>query len=294
MNKTTVIKNRKITPKDIGLVKQLIDKNPSWGRTRLSKEICILWNWKTDNGTLKDMSCRNLLLRLQKQKIINLPGRKSGTNNAKRNSSIAYVLHSTLPTVAKLKEIAPLKITQVKEGFELSLFKCLLSLYHYLGFRAAAGENLKYMVYDRHDRPLACFAFGACAWACAPRDAFIGWDAKTRVNNLNFIANNVRFLILPWVKVEHLASHILSKVTKHISSDWQTKYGHPIYMLETFVECGRFKGTCYKAAGWHFVGKTKGRSRNDVYNTLKVPIKDIYLYPLIKRFRKKLKNFEQK
>ena len=230
MNKTTVIQSREIAPKDIELIKQLIDINPSWRRTRLSKELCILWNWQTDNGMLKDMSCRNLLLKLEKQKLIKLPGRKSGTT----------------------------------------------------------GENLKYMVYDSQGRPLACLLFGACAWTAAPRDDFIGWDSITRKRNLNFVTNNMRFLILPWVKVEHLASHILSKVARRIKDDWTAKYGHPVYMLETFVECGRFLGTCYKASNWICVGKTKGRSRNDRYKTLKVPIKDIYLYPLVKRFKEVL------
>ena len=288
MNKTTVIQSRDIAPEDIELIKQLIDINPSWRRTRLSKELCILWNWQTDNGMLKDMSCRNLLLKLEKQKLIKLPGRKSGTNNAKRNSSIALVLHSSLPIIAKLKEVAPVQIGLVKDNCDLSLFKCFLSAYHYLGFSGTAGENLKYMIYDSQGRPLACLLFGACAWKCAPRDDFIGWDSITRGKNLNFVTNNMRFLILPWVKVEHLASHILSKVARRIKDDWTAKYGHPVYILETFVECGRFLGTCYKASNWICVGKTKGRSRNDVYNTLKVPIKDIYLYPLVKRFREVL------
>lgn len=288
MNKTTVIQGREIALKDIELIKQLIDINPSWRRTRLSKELCFLWNWQTDNGMLKDMSCRNLLLKLEKQKLIKLPGRKSGTNNAKRNSSIALVLHSTLPIIAKLKEVAPVQIGLVQDNCELSLFKCFLSAYHYLGFSGTVGENLKYMVYDSQGRPLACLLFGACAWTAAPRDDFIGWDSITRSRNLNFVTNNMRFLILPWVKVEHLASHILSKVARRISSDWTAKYGHPVYMLETFVECSRFLGTCYKASNWVCVGKTKGRSRNDRYKTLKVPIKDIYLYPLTKRFREVL------
>ena len=288
MNKTTVIKSRGIATKDIELIKQLIDTNPSWRRTRLSKELCILWNWQTGNGMLKDMSCRNLLLKLEKQELIKLPARKSGTNNAKRNSFIALVPHSSLPITDKLKTLTPLKLSLAEDKDTLGLFKCFLSAYHYLGFNGTVGENLKYMVYDKNDRPLACLLFGACAWTCAPRDKFIGWDLLTRGKNLSLVTNNTRFLILPWVKAEHLASHILAKVARRISSDWTDKYGHPIYMLETFVECDRFKGTCYKAANWACVGKTKGRGRNDVYNTLKVPIKDIYLYPLAKRFKKAL------
>ena len=287
MNKTIIIQGRRIAPKDIELIKKLINTNPSWGRTRLSKELCILWNLKSANGNLKDMACRSLLLKLEKQKLIKLPARKSGTNNAKRNSSIRLVLHSTLPVQASLKDLSPIQIRLV-EGSELDIFKCFLSAYHYLGFSGTVGENLKYMVYDSGHRPLACLLFGSAAWACGPRDDFIGWNRSQRSKNLSLTTNNTRFLILPWVSVKYLASHILSKVIKQIKNDWTAKYGHPLYLLETFVERDRFRGTCYKASNWTRVGKTKGRSRNDIYNTMKVPIKDIYLYPLTKKFRKVL------
>ena len=147
---------------------------------------------------------------------------------------------------------------------------------------------MKYLILDQDARPLACLLFGSAAIKTLPRDQFIGWDQDTRKANLHLITNNMRFLILPWVKVPHLASHILGKVTRRISSDWQRRYAHPIYLLETFVEKKRFQGTCYRAANWICVGESKGRSRNDRYSTLKVPIKDIYLYPLSKRFRELL------
>jgi len=288
MNKTTVIQGRKIARSDIELVRQLISTNPSWGRTRLSKELCILWNFKSANGSLKDMSCRNLLLKLQKQKLLTLPAPKKKANNDKRNSFIRLVLHSTLPVRASLKEIAPVQIKLVEDRSELDLFKCFLSIYHYLGFSGTVGENLKYMVYDSSGRPIACLLFGSAAWACGPRDSFICWDIEKRGKNLSLVTNNTRFLLLPWVSVKYLASHILSKICQRIKNDWEHKYGHPVYLLETFVERDRFKGTCYKASNWTRVGETKGRSRNDRYNTMKVPVKDIYLYPLTKRFRKVL------
>lgn len=288
MNKTTVIQGRSIAPKDIELIKELIDANPSWGRTRLSKELCILWDHRSDNGSLKDMACRSLLLKLEKNKLIKLPLRKSGTNNAKRNSFIQPVSHSSLPVQASLKDLLPIQIKPAEDRSELDLFKCFLSLYHYLGFSGTVGENLKYMAYERSGRPLACLLFGSSAWACGPRDDFIGWDRKKRGKNLSFTTNNTRFLILPWVSVKYLASHILSKVLKRIKDDWQLKYGHPLYLIETFVERDRFAGTCYKASNWTHVGMTKGRSRNDRSHNIKVPVKDIYLYPLTKGFRKVL------
>jgi len=289
MNKTTIIQGRRIAPKDIELIKKLIGRNPSWGRTRLSKELCILWNLRSANGGLKDMACRSLLLKLERERLIKLPARKSGTNNAKRNSFIPPVLHSSLPISARLKDLLPIQIKPVEDRSELDLFKCFLSLYHYLGFSGTVGENLKYMAYDKDNRPLACLLFGSAAWACGPRDSFIGWNCSQRSRNLSLATNNMRFLILPWVSVKYLASHILSKVLKRIKDDWQSKYGHPLYMLETFVERDRFAGTCYKASNWTCVGETRGRSRNDRSHNIEVPIKDIYLYPLVKTFRRKLR-----
>ena len=288
MEKTINVQGRNTTQKDIELVRKTIDANPSWNRSRISKELCILWDWHTAKGILKNMAAYSFLLKLQKQGLITLPDRKRPPVSAKRNTLIAYVPHSTLPITAKLKTLTPLKLSLAEDKEALGLFKCFLSAYHYLGFSGTVGENLKYMVYDKDDRPLACLLFGSCAWKCAPRDSFIGWDSVSRGKNLSFVTNNVRFLILPWVNVKLLASHILAKVAARISSDWADKYAHPVYILETFVECGRFKGTSYKAANWACVGKTKGRGRNDVYNTLKVPIKDIYLYPLAKRFKEVL------
>jgi len=288
MNKITIIQGREIARSDIELVRQLISTNPSWGRTRLSKELCILWNWKNSGGRLKDMACRSLLLKLQKQKLLTLPAPKNKANNAKRNSSTRLVLHSSLPISARLKDLSPVQIKPVEDRNELDLFKCFLSLYHYLGFSGTVGENLKYMAYDGSGRPLACLLFGSAAWACGPRDDFIGWNCDQRSKNLSLATNNMRFLILPWVSVKYLASHILSKVCQRIKDDWTAKYGHPLYLLETFVERNRFAGTCYKASNWTRVGMTKGRSRNDRYSTMKVPVKDIYLYPLTKRFRKVL------
>jgi len=152
------------------------------------------------------------------------------------------------------------------------------------------GENLKYLVKDNRDRPLACLLFGSAAWKCASRDNFIGWDRQTRRNNLGYLTNNTRFLILPWVRVPHLASHVLAKVAKRISMDWQSKYGHPLHLLETFVDRSRYRGTCYQAANWTLVGETKGRTRNDRYSTIKTSIKDIYLYPLSKHYACRLRD----
>jgi len=184
------------------------------------------------------------------------------------------------PIDEKLSVIQPIQITQVKTQEQARLFRSLLSHFHYLGYRGPVGENLRYLVYDCEDRILGCLLFGAPAWRVACRDRYIGWDEADRTKGLSRIANNMRFLILPEVKVPHLASHLLGKISRRISQDWQDKYGHPLALLETYVENNRFRGTCYKAANWVKAGDTTGRTRNQRTGTLTVPIKSVWLYPL--------------
>jgi len=283
---TIRVQGREITKDDIELICGLIESNPLWHRTRLSKNLCLLWDWRASNGQIKDMACRTLLSKLERRGYIALPAQRTAGRGS-RKDSIPYVPHKTAPIACSLSDLQPLSIQLVENAGLLALFQCLLARYHYLGFHSAVGENMKYLVFDREQNPLACLLFGSAAWKCAPRDDFIGWDAATRRKNLHLVTNNMRFLILDWVRVPHLASHILGKVAKRISSDWMEKYGHPIYLLETFVERDCFQGTCYRAADWVRVGQSTGRSRNGRPG-LKVPIKDIYLYPLTKRFREVL------
>jgi hypothetical protein len=228
------------------------------------------------------MACRTLLSKLERRGYITLPARRT-SGQGSHKVSIPYVPHKTAAITCSLSDLEPVQVQLVEDAGLLGLFRHLLARYHYLGFRCV-GENIKYMVFDREQNPLACLLFGSAAWKCAPRDEFIGWDAETRRANLHLMTNNMRFLILPWVRVPHLASHILGRVARRISSDWMGRYGHPIYLLETFVERDCFRGICYQAANWVLVGQTSGRSRNG-HPGLKVPTKGIYLYPLTKRFR---------
>ena len=163
-----------------------------------------------------------------------------------------------------------------------------LAIHHSLGYRGPVGENLAYQIQDRRGRDVACVVFGAAAWKTPARDAWIGWTSEQRARGIQRIANNSRFLILPWVKVPHLASHILGLIVRRVASDWQSKYAHGIDLVETFVDRERFRGTCYRAANWICVGQTQGRSRQDRTHTLKVPVKDIYVYPLRSDFRERL------
>jgi hypothetical protein len=281
---------RLISKSDIKLINTLIKQNKDWNRTRLSKELCLIWDWRMPNGQLKDMACRSLLLKLHRLKLIHLPepvhdGRNNIRNKVSKTSDIC---NDISPINTELREILPLSIKVVKDKDEALLFKTLLNNHHYLGYKGTIGEHIKYLVFDNQQRPIAALLFGSAAWRLADRDQFIGWDNQTRQRNLSYITNNMRFLILPWVKVPNLASHILSKVARRIKTDWLEKYNHPIVMLETFVEIERFKGVCYKAANWIYIGKTKGRSRNDRYSKLHVPIKDIYLLPLVANYREVL------
>jgi hypothetical protein len=279
-----------ITPVEIELIQKLISSNPTWSRTRLSIELCRIWDWRHTDGNPKEISCRDLLRQLDAKGLIVLPPcRQKPVFKPGYRSHIQLMLHDTTEISGDIRDILPIRLEIVPEGtFRGQEFKSLIDQYHYLGFDRNVGENLKYLVYSRRGELLACLLFGSAAWACAPRDQFIGWNAASRRNHLIYTTNNTRFLILPWVKVPHLASHILGLIVRRIASDWQTKYGHELYLLETFVEKERFKGTCYKAANWIYSGETTGRSRNDRYSNLQVPIKAIYLYPLDKHFREVL------
>lgn len=287
MKQSVIIQGRSISQDEIELIRRLIAENPSWNRTRLSKELCASWGWRNAKGQLKDMACRTLLLKLERAGYVTLPPPLRRPNNHLRSRSIQQVRHETAPIESSLRDRVPIKVVAVRELPSRRLFETLLSRYHYLGYTGSVGENMKYMVLDREEHALACLLFGSAAWRLAARDGFIGWDDQSRRARLHLITNNMRFLILPWVRVPHLASHILGRIGRRVSADWIEKYGHPIHLLETFIERGRFRGTVYQAANWIHVGETRGRSRNDRGGT-QVPIKHIYLYPLTKHFREEL------
>jgi hypothetical protein len=196
------------------------------------------------------------------------------------------------PVVASLSALRPLQIQVVRpKDPDYGLFQRYLRQHHYLGHRGPVGENLGYLIRSRSGVDLACLLFGAAAWQCAARDRWIGWSAEQRVQGLFCIANNSRFLILPSVVVPHLASHLLSQIVRRIDQDWQKRYGHPLHLLETFVQPDRFRGTCYQAANWIHVGQTTGRTRQSQRhrdNAVHAPVKDIYLYPLTAHARRHL------
>ncbi len=277
----------KITEEKVEQIRSVIRENPEWNRSRISQHVCLLWRWQSPNGKSKDISCRDLLRELDRAGKIKLPAKQIATGGAA--NVIRNMEHDTTSVIGKLPEFRPLCIKNVTSGKELALFKSYIDQYHYLGFNRTIGENMKYMVYSRDGQPLSCLLFGSAAWSCRERDTFIGWSKEGRIRGLSCLTNNTRFLIYPWVRVPYLASHILSLVTKRVSADWQVKYGHPVYCLETFVERDRFRGSSYRAANWVCVGSTTGRGRDGGHKHAVSPIKDIYLYPLVKSFKESLK-----
>ena len=286
MSGNLTLQGRQLCSDDIDLIRQLIGAHPDWHRSRLSVELCRMWNWRTDKGLLKDMACRSMLRKLEQRRLIVLPAARVIGNRARR---IREMAHASDPIICSLEQLQPIEIAMIAgRGESDDLFHCLLDRYHYLGCRGHVGEHIKYLVYDRQKRPLGCLLFGAAAWKVSAREQFIGWSDHSRQARLKFLTNNTRFLILPWVKVANLASFILGRCLRRLAGDWIKRYGHELWLVETFVDRSRFTGTCYRAANWLYIGATRGRSRQDRYKRLRVPVKDLYVYPLTGQFRQRL------
>ena len=283
-----IIQGRAVRAQDIAFIRALIATHPTWHRTRLSQELCQRWGWVAANGRLKDMAARALLRKLHAQGLIALPAPVRSANNAFRHRSPAPVTIARAPIEGPLAALAPLAFSPVDGARESQLFAGLLQRYHYLGYSGPVGENLKYLVTDRRARPVACLLFGAPAWRMACRERFIGWDGAARAQGLALLANNMRFLILPWVTSRNLASRILSAVAKRLPLDWQKIYGYEPVLLETFVDQDRFRGTCYRAANWVHVGDTQGRGKLDRQHRHGLPVKAVFLYPLRRDFCRRL------
>lgn len=278
-----IIQGRRLSQEDIDRIRLMMAKHPDWLRSRLSIELCKLWDWRTDKDVLKDMACRSMLRKLEQRELIVLP--PPGRTFASRPRRILDISHSCTPINCKLKELQPIEVTMVQSQQDADhLFHCLMDRYHYLGCRVTVGEHIKYLVMDNRERPLGCLLFGSAAWHTEDRDQFVGWDSATRQRNLKLLTNNTRFLVLPWVNVKNLASYVLGACMRRLRGDWRDRYGHDLCLVETFVDRSRFVGTCYQAANWKRIGSTKGRSRQDRYKRIKVPVKDVYVYPLATDF----------
>jgi len=275
-----LVQGRQMPPEQVHWLRDWIAANPQWSRKRLARQLCEQWQWRDGRGRLKDLAARSLLLKLEAQGHITLPALQIHQRRGPRPAPALPHWQAPVAWSARLETLAPVQLAPVQPGTPAAQrWAFYLHRYHYLGLRVV-GENVGYLAYDVHGRDVGCLLFGAPAWRCAPRDRALGWSETTRRQRLHWLANNTRFLILPWVRVSHLASHLLGQVARRIAADWQAKYGHGLEWLETFVERGRFAGTCYRAANWQWVGSTQGRSRQDRDHTVTVPVKDVYLYGL--------------
>ena len=282
-------RGRDITSDDVASVRQLIAEHPGLSRRALSVKLCEAWKWFQPNGTPRDMIARGLMLHLHRSGLIELPAQKwRPPNNAVRHDRPQASLLLTWPALdGPLSRIRPLEIRQVRRTGDEGLFNGFIQAHHYLGYTRPVGEHLKYLVWAQ-GVPIACLAWSSAPRHIGPRDRFIGWSAETRRLNVRLVTYNTRFLVLPWARIPHLASHILGQVARRISADWIQLYGHPIWLLETFVDTERFRGTCYRAANWLHVGITTGRGKDDQTNKPNRSLKDVLVYPLVPDFRKRL------
>jgi len=278
-------RGRAVTDKDVVFIRQLIARNSGDSRWVLSRKLCREWGWVQANGALRDMICRGMMLELARAGHIELPPVRIRIVNPRLRPAPVEI--DQRPIEGQLSGLGPLEFRQVRRTPWESLFNSLIEHYHYLGYCQPVGEHLKYLVFSG-DRPVACLAWGSAPRHIGSRDRFIGWTKQQREKNLSLIACNTRFLILPWVRISCLASHILGKMVKVLPKDWERFYGHPLYYLETFVDRERFAGTCYRAANWVNVGRTTGRGKNDQTNRANRSLKDVWGYPLARDFRARL------
>jgi Domain of unknown function (DUF4338) len=289
MEEALVVQGWPVRENDLRDLRQLMAAHPDWSRWRLSRQLCAQWNWRNGTGRLKDMAARSLLVKLDQRGLISLPARRQIPTNRMRLAVVAPRHWDRTPRSGSLEELGRLEVREVSaEPAGREELRDALAQFHYRGSGGTVGENLQYVVLDQRGQMLAGLQFGSAAWKCRDRDRFIGWEAAQREANLWRMTNNSRFLILPWVCVAHLGSWILGQVLRRVSTDWEGKYGHGVVLLETFVERDRFRGTVYQAANWQRVGATRGRTRQDRYTRLCVPVKEIYVYPLARNFREVL------
>ena len=277
---------RQFEPSEIERIRAMIAGTVRLSRYRLSTMVCERLNWRRPDGGLKDMSCRVALLRMQADGLLDLPP-------ARRPKPAAYVERPDIDCLADRPLIIPeidlgrLAVDLVAEKRDSLVWNAYVRRYHYLGHQLMSGAQLRYFV-RAEGQVVALLAFSASAWKVKPRDDYIGWNHEQRQRNLHLVVNNSRFLILPWIRRDNLASRALALASRRLQNDWQNRYSYRPVLLETFVEDGRFHGTCYQAANWQCPGKTQGRGKLDRDQRRALPIKSIWLYPLVASFRRHL------
>jgi len=288
MEPVLTFRGRAVTSTDVVAIQTLISSQPGASRRALSQALCEAWDWRQDNGALRDQVCRSLLLALDRAGHVTLPPVRFRPPNplARRAAPVPWTVDET-PIATSLKALGPLEVRQVHRTEDEAQWNGLVQTHHYLGYTQPVGEQLKYLVLAG-ERPVACVSFSSAPRHLGPRDRYLGWNAEQRRRNVRFVAYHSRYLILPWVRVPHLASHLLGRLTRRLAHDWEQAYGHPVYFVETFVDPSRFRGTCYRAANWVDLGQTTGRGKDDHTNRPNRPRKDVLGYPLTPRFRERL------
>ncbi len=282
-------RGRAVTRADVEFIRDLCVAHRAASRRQLSQLLCAAWSWTQPNGAPRDMVCRGLMLALERAGLIELPPvRRTPRNPLARRARPAPVTVDPTPLRASLSELGPLTFRQVRRTVEEALFNGLIEGHHYLGYTQPVGEHLKFMVYAG-ERPVACFAWSSAPRHLGPRDRYLGWSPHERRRNIRLVAYNNRYLILPWVQVPHLASHLLGRMVKMLPAEWERVYGHPVCLAETFVDPERFRGTCYRAANWVFLGRTTGRGKDDQTHRPNRVLKDVLAYPLAEDFRERLR-----
>ena len=277
-----------ITAAEVTFLRALIAHHPTASRRQLSQQVCRAWGWVQPNGVPRDMVCRGLLLALARAGHLTLPPvRRQPLPPVAPRARPRPVAVDATPLRTTLRALGPLVFHQVRRTAAEPLFNSLLEQYHYLGYTQPVGEHLKFLV-TAGGRPLACFAWSSAPRHLGPRDRFLGWSPAARRQNVRFLGYNSRYLILPWVAVPHLASHLLGAMTRRLAAEWVRVYGHPVYFAETFIDPARFRGTCYRAANWRVLGRTTGRGKADLTHRPTRPVKEILGYPLIPDFRARL------
>jgi hypothetical protein len=281
-------RGREVSDEDVVFIRELIARHPEKSRRRLSVELCRAWDWRQPNGVLRDMVCRGLMLALHRAGQVELPPvRRQPPNPLATRARRRPVEIDSTPIRVALSELRPLVFQQVRRTQDEATFEGLIEQHHPLGYTQPVGEHLKYLI-TASERPVACLALCSAPRHLGPRDRFIGWSKQARKSNIHLLAYNTRYLVLPWVRVDHLASHLLGRMARRVSLDWELLYGHPVHYLESFVEPGRHAGTCYRAANWHFLGSTTGRGKDDQTREPNRPLKEVLGYPLTKHFRELL------
>ena len=284
----TIYRGQRFGGDEIVFIRQFIADHPQLSRWKLSRQLCEARQWKQANGALRDMVCRGLLLALDRAGEIQLPPvRRAVRNRLAERQRPEPMIPDNRPVGGPLHRITPLEIVQVRRTPEEAWFNSLMEQYHYLGYEQPVGEHLKYLV-KAGGQAIACLAWSSAPRHLKLRDRFLGWSDEARERNVHLLAYNTRFLILPWVRVDHLASHILGRMATCVPQDWQRLYAHPVYWLETFVDTSRFRGTCYRAANWQIIGTTAGRGHRAPTCERTRPVKQMLGLPLDRKFREML------